>query len=48
MYGSALEKFGAEVDKLGASIESIREGHFLQALVREEVKQDARLRRQAA
>ncbi|HLO27078.1 MAG TPA: tetratricopeptide repeat protein, partial [Geobacteraceae bacterium] len=41
MYGSALEKFGGEVDKLGASIESIREGHFLQALVREEVKQDA-------
>jgi lipopolysaccharide biosynthesis regulator YciM len=41
MYGSALEKFGTEVDKLGASIESIREGHFLQALVREEVKQDA-------
>jgi len=40
-YGDALEKFGAEVDKLGASIESIREGHFLQALVREEVKQDA-------
>jgi hypothetical protein len=41
MYGGALEKFGDEVDKLGASIESIREGHFLQALVREEVKQDA-------
>jgi hypothetical protein len=41
MYGSALEKFGAEVDKLGASIESISEGRFLQALVREEVKQDA-------
>ena len=41
MYGSALEKFGPKIDKLGASIESIREGHFLQALVREEVKQDA-------
>ncbi|HSM29629.1 MAG TPA: hypothetical protein VK854_02935 [Woeseiaceae bacterium] len=41
MYGGALEKFGAEVDKLGTSIESIREGRFLQALVREEVKQDA-------
>jgi hypothetical protein len=40
-YGSALEKFGSEVDRLGTSIESIREGHFLQALVREEVKQDA-------
>jgi hypothetical protein len=40
MYGSALEKFGAEIDKLDASIKSIREGHFLQALVREELKQD--------
>jgi Flp pilus assembly protein TadD len=41
MYGSALDKFGTEVDKLGASIKSIREGHFLRALVREELKQDA-------
>jgi len=41
MYGSALEKFATEVDKLGASTESIREGHFLRALVREELKQDA-------
>jgi hypothetical protein len=41
MYGSALEKFGTEIDKLDASIKSIREGHFLKALVREELKQDA-------
>jgi hypothetical protein len=41
MYGSALEKFGTEVDKLSASIKSIREGHFLRALVQEELKQDA-------
>jgi hypothetical protein len=41
MYGSALEKFRTEIDKLGASIKSIREGHFLRALVREELKQDA-------
>jgi len=41
MYGSALEKFDTEVDKLEASIRSIREGHFLQALAREELKQDA-------
>jgi hypothetical protein len=41
LYGSALEKFSAEVDKLGASIKSIREGRFLRALVREELKQDA-------
>jgi hypothetical protein len=41
MYGRALEKFETEVSKLGASIQSIREGHFLRALVREELKQDA-------
>jgi len=41
LYGSALEKFGAEADKLDASIKSIREGYFLRALVREELKQDA-------
>jgi len=41
MYGNALEKFSNEVDKLDASIRSIREGYFLKALVREELKQDA-------
>ena len=41
MYGSALEKFDTEVDKLEASTRSILEGHFLRALVREELKQDA-------
>jgi len=41
MYSSALENFGIELDKLDASIKSIREGHFLRALVREELKQDA-------
>lgn len=41
MYGNALEKFGIEIDKLDASIMSIREGYFLKALVREELKQDA-------
>jgi tetratricopeptide (TPR) repeat protein len=41
LYGNALEKFSTEVDKLSASIKSIREGHFLKALVREELKQDA-------
>jgi tetratricopeptide (TPR) repeat protein len=40
MYGRALEAFGKEIDKLGASITSIREGKFLKALVREELKQD--------
>jgi hypothetical protein len=40
MYGSALKNFGTELDKLAESIKSIREGHFLRALVREELKQD--------
>jgi tetratricopeptide (TPR) repeat protein len=40
MYGSALERFSAEIDTLSESIKSIREGHFLKALVREELKQD--------
>jgi hypothetical protein len=41
LYGSALAKFSAQIDRLGASIKCIREGHFLKALVREELKQDA-------
>jgi len=40
LYGSALEKFAAEFDKIDASIQSIRDGHFLKALVREELQQD--------
>ncbi|HEX9022166.1 MAG TPA: tetratricopeptide repeat protein [Nitrospirota bacterium] len=40
LYGRALEAFSAEIDKLGASITSIREGKFLKALAREELKQD--------
>jgi tetratricopeptide (TPR) repeat protein len=39
-YGYALDAFGAEVDKLNESIESIREGRFLEALVREEIRKD--------
>ena len=41
LYGEALDSFGKEIDKLVASITSVREGKFLQALVREELKQDA-------
>jgi len=41
MYGSALEQFGTELSRLDASVKSIQEGYFLQALVREEVTQDA-------
>jgi hypothetical protein len=40
LYDSALQAFGKELDKLASSIRSIREGKFLQALVREEVKRD--------
>ena len=39
-YGRALDAFGQEVDKLTQSIESIREGRFLEALVREEIRKD--------
>lgn len=41
LYGKALDSFGTEVDKLGSSITSVREGKFLQALAREELKQDS-------
>ena len=40
-YERALSAFGGEIDKLGTSIKSIREGQFLRALVRVELKQDA-------
>ncbi|NNK02192.1 MAG: hypothetical protein HKP58_17410 [Desulfatitalea sp.] len=40
LYNNALAKFSNEIDKLDASIKSIREGFFLKALVREELKQD--------
>lgn len=39
-FGRALDTFGAEVKKLDASIDSIREGKFLTALAREELRQD--------
>jgi TolA-binding protein len=40
LYGEALEAFGGELDKLDASMRSVRSGNFLQALVREEIHQD--------
>lgn len=40
-YGKALEGFGNESERLAASVNSIREGKFLKALVREELKQDS-------
>ena len=41
LYNDALNKFSSEIDRLDLSIKSIREGNFLKALVREEIKQDA-------
>lgn len=40
LYGHALEAFGQELTKVDNSLKSIREGKFLQALLREELKQD--------
>ncbi len=40
LYGQALDSFGQELRKVDASIESIREGKFLEALIREEVRQN--------
>jgi len=40
LYGHALESFSKEIDKLDASITSIREGKFLKAVIREELKKD--------
>jgi predicted Zn-dependent protease len=39
-YGRALESFGDEVDKLTSSIDSIRDGRFLESLIREEIRQN--------
>jgi hypothetical protein len=40
LYGRAVESFGDELDKVDASVRSIREGEFLKALVRQEIRQD--------
>jgi tetratricopeptide (TPR) repeat protein len=40
LYDQALQSYGAELTKLHASIDSIRDGKFLKALVREEIRQD--------
>lgn len=39
-YSKALDTFGVEIDRLNRSIDSIREGNFLRALVRAEVRHD--------
>jgi hypothetical protein len=40
LYGRAVEAYANELAKLDASIRSVREGEFLKALVREEIRQD--------
>ena len=40
LYGNALDIFSKELARLDESIKSIRKGNFLNALVREELKQD--------
>ena len=41
LYGHALEVLTGQIERVDASIGSIREGRFLSALVREESRQDA-------
>ena len=40
LYNRALETFGSQLGRLDASMEAIREGKFLKALVREEIRKD--------
>ena len=39
-YGRALELYSNQIDKVDASLESVREGRFLKALTREESRED--------
>jgi len=39
-YGNALDLFSSQIQRVDASIGSIREGRFLKALIREETRQD--------
>jgi tetratricopeptide (TPR) repeat protein len=40
MFERALEQFSKQIETVDASIDSIREGRFLKALIREETRQD--------
>jgi hypothetical protein len=40
LYGRALALFSGEIERVDASIRSVREGRFLSALIREETRQD--------
>ncbi|HEU4430791.1 MAG TPA: tetratricopeptide repeat protein, partial [Myxococcota bacterium] len=41
LYRSAAETFGTQLERVDASIASVRDGAFLKDLVREEIRQDA-------
>lgn len=41
LYGNAMDAFNREVDRLQTSIHSIQQGKFLEAVLREELKQDS-------
>jgi tetratricopeptide (TPR) repeat protein len=41
LYGKALELYSNQIERVDASIRSIREGRFLKALIREESREDA-------
>lgn len=41
LYDEALTTFSAQLEALDASTRSVQEGHFLEALVREEIRQDS-------
>src|SRR6185503_19567022 len=40
MYGKALDEYSKQIERVDASVGSIREGSFLKALIREESRQD--------
>ena len=41
LYGEAVESYSTELERVDASIANIRDGAFLEALVREEIRRDA-------
>ncbi len=41
LYGEAVATYAGELDKLQASIAAVRDGHFLKALLREDIRQDS-------
>ncbi|MDH5800492.1 MAG: tetratricopeptide repeat protein [Gammaproteobacteria bacterium] len=40
LYGKALEAYSKEIERLDASVKTIKKGKFLEAVVREELKKD--------